>query len=79
MEYLEDTKDDVTLKCIVDSNPPPSGVLWRKEGLSGIFSPDPEINFSPVTRHTAGTYSCTAENPLGMSKAAYVDLDVKCE
>ena len=78
LDYLEEEKDPATLRCISDSNPP-STILWRKEGLNGIFSPDEEINFSPVTRHTAGIYSCTAENALGMSKPAFVDLDVKCK
>ena len=47
--------------------------------MDGIFSTEFEIVFSPVTRHTAGTYTCTAENPLGMSKPAFVDVDVKCK
>ena len=47
--------------------------------MDGIFSTEFEIVFSPVTRHTAGTYTCTAENPLGMSKPAFVDIDVKCK
>jgi len=51
--------------------------MGRKEGLDGIFSPEQEIVFSPVTRHTAGLYSCSAENQLGMSKPDYVELDVK--
>ena len=58
---------------------PVSGVLWRKDGLDGIFSPDAEITFSPVTKHTAGLYSCTAENALGMSEPAFIELDVKCK
>ena len=78
IDYLEEEKDPATLRCVADSNPPAT-ILWRKEGLDGIFSPDAEINFSPVTRHTAGLYSCTAENALGMSKEAYVQLDVKRE
>ena len=68
----------MTLRCVVDSNPP-AAILWRKEGLDGIFSPEQEIVFSPVTRHTAGLYSCSAENQLGMSKPDYVELDVKCK
>jgi len=76
MDNLEDEKDSVTLRCIVDSNPR-AAILWRKEGLNGDFSPEQEIVFSPVTRHTAGLYSCTAENQLGMSKADYVKVDVK--
>ena len=75
---LEEEKDPATLTCIADSNPPAT-VLWRKEGLDGIFSPDREITFSPVTRHTAGLYSCTAENALGLSKPQFVELDVKCK
>ena len=61
-----------------DSNPP-SAVVWRKEGLPGIFSADADINYSPVTRHTAGVFSCEAENALGRSKPAYVEIDVKCK
>ena len=68
----------MTLRCIADSNPP-AHIIWRKEGLEGILSPDEEINFSPVTRHTAGVYSCTAENGIGRSKPAYVEVDVKCK
>ena len=75
---MEENKDPATLRCVADSNPP-STILWRKEGLDGIFSPDPEIDFSPVTKHTSGLYSCTAENALGMSKQAFVELDVKCK
>lgn len=77
-DYLEENKDAVTLRCVSDSNPPAT-ILWRKEGLSGVFTPDREINISPVTRHNAGLYSCTAENALGMSKAEFIELDVKCE
>ena len=76
LEDLEEEKDPATLRCVSDSNPP-AKILWKKEGLDGIFSPDPEINFSPVTRHTAGLYSCRAENALGMSKEAYIQLDVQ--
>ena len=78
LDNLVDEKDDATLRCIVDSNPPAT-ISWRKEGLKDVFSPDKEIVFSPVTRHSAGLYSCVAENALGLSKPAYVDLDVKCK
>ena len=78
LDYLEDGKDPATLRCVSDSNPPAT-ILWRKDGLDGIFSPDREITFSPVTKHTAGLYSCTAENALGMSEPAFIELDVKCK
>ena len=44
-----------------------------------MFSAEKEIHISPVTRHSAGTYKCVAENTLGMSEPAFVDLDVKCK
>ena len=57
-----------------------SSVTWRKEKDNSIvMSSDSEIVFSPVTRRNAGLYSCVAENPLGLSKPAFVELDVKCE
>ena len=78
MDNLEAKKDSVTLRCKVDSNPP-GAIIWKKEGLEGIFSAEPEIIFSPVTRHTAGLYTCESENQLGMSDKDYVEVDVKCK
>ena len=79
MDDLEDKKDDATIRCVVDSNPQ-SKVTWRKEKAGdAVISNESEIIFSPVSRLTAGLYSCVAENPLGMSKPAFVELDVKCK
>ena len=78
LNNLEDRKDSATLRCVADANPP-AAVLWRKEGLDGVFGTDAEIVFSPVSRHSAGVYGCEAENALGMSKTEFVELDVKCE
>ncbi len=75
---LEDRKDSATLRCVADANPP-AAVEWRKEGLGGVFGADPEIVFSPVSRHSAGTYACVAHNQLGRSEKQFVELDVKCE
>lgn len=66
------------MRCMAESNPP-AKVWWEKEGVNGIFSPDKEITISPVTRTTAGTYKCVAQNALGMSEPAFVEVDVKCE
>ena len=78
LEDLEDGKDIVDMRCIVDSNPP-STITWRKEGLSDVYNTGPDLTLSPVTRHTNGLYSCTAENALGMSKPEFVSVDVKCK
>ena len=66
------------MRCMSESNPP-AKVWWEKEGVNGVFSPDREITISPVTRHTAGTYKCVAQNALGLSEPAFVQLDVKCK
>jgi hypothetical protein len=68
----------VTMRCMAESNPP-AKVWWEKEGVNGIFSPDGEITISPVTRDTAGTYKCVAQNALGMSEPSFIGLDVKCK
>lgn len=78
MEYLEEGKDSVSLRCVAESNPPPK-VWWQKEGVSGVFSPEEQVIISPVTRHSAGTYKCMAENSLGLGEPAFVDLNIKCE
>ena len=77
-DILVDGEDSVTLRCLVDSNPPAT-IVWRKEGLTDIIGEASEVVFSPVSRHTAGTFVCTAENGLGMSQPAFYDLDVKCK
>ncbi|XP_040581956.1 irregular chiasm C-roughest protein isoform X1 [Lepeophtheirus salmonis] len=76
LEYLEEGKDSITLSCKADSNPP-SQIQWVKEGFEGVFSKDSELRFSPVTRHTAGLYSCIAQNSLGLSEPSTVEVDVK--
>ena len=78
LDYLEEERDSVSLRCIAESNPQPK-IWWQKEGQDGIFSVEKEIHISPVTRHSAGTYRCVAENALGRSEPAFVDLDVKCK
>jgi len=37
------------------------------------------IEFQPLLRRHAGSYSCEAKNFLGTSSPIVVDLDVKCE
>ena len=78
LENLEEERDSVTMRCMANSNPPPK-VWWQKEGINGIVNPDSEMVISPVTRSSAGTYKCLAENALGLSEPAYVEVNVKCK
>ncbi len=75
---LEEQKDSVTMRCLAESNPP-AKVWWEKEGVNGVVSPHGEISISPVTRSNAGIYKCVAQNALGLSEPAFVELSVNCK
>ena len=71
--------DSVTLSCDVQSNPP-SSVTWRKlEKNTRIVSDKPSFTISSVSRTSAGSYQCLAENELGRSQPETIVLDVQCK
>jgi hypothetical protein len=67
----------VTLTCEVESNPP-GVVSWRRVGGQVVGS-GPSLTLQPVRRELAGGYQCQAENELGLSQPATVQLDVQCK
>jgi hypothetical protein len=75
---LEENRDTVVLRCVTDANPPAS-VVWRRSGRTDIASLEESLQFRPVTRRDAGTYTCQARNNIGASEPITVTLDVKCE
>ena len=71
--------DSVTLSCDVDSNPP-SSVSWRKlEKNTRYVSNEASFRINSVTRTSAGSYQCVAENELGLSQPETIVLDVQCK
>jgi len=68
--------DAVTLICRPDSNPP-GGVAWRRTGGQGVWSTEQEVLISPAGRESAGIYTCTAHNKLGVSGPREIQLDVE--
>ncbi|KAK6632220.1 hypothetical protein RUM44_007251 [Polyplax serrata] len=72
---LEEGRDTVVLRCIVDSNPP-SVVRW-KLGEQRIVSTIETLQFRPVKRRDSGSYYCEAENSVGTSNPLSVVIDVK--
>lgn len=70
----------VTLSCEVESNPP-ARVTWRRLGAAGssLVGSNPTLILDPVRREDAGTYHCSAENELGLSKPQTVSVEVHCE
>ncbi|XP_021944481.1 kin of IRRE-like protein 3 isoform X3 [Folsomia candida] len=73
---LEENKDEVTLRCIADANPPAT-IVWRKAGRPDIFSFQETISLKPLLRRHSGSFSCEAKNEIGKSQPITVDIDVK--
>ncbi|KAF5289667.1 hypothetical protein FQR65_LT11784 [Abscondita terminalis] len=73
---VEELKDTVAVRCMVNSNPRAS-VTWRREGQSVAASFQELLQFSPVVRQHAGLYTCHARNQAGESPPLRFHLDVK--
>ena len=71
--------DSVTLFCEADSTPPAT-VSWRKlEKTTKFIGNQPTITISSVTKDSAGSYQCVAENELGRSQPETINVDVQCK
>ena len=71
----------VSVSCLAESNPP-ARIAWRRinpSGNSALVGNNPELVLNPVHREDAGTYQCTAENELGLSKPQTVPIIVNCK
>jgi len=68
--------DSVIIRCKPDSNPP-AAVAWRRAGERGVWSTEPEVLIENVGRETAGIYTCTAHNTLGVSGPKEIVMDVE--
>ncbi|XP_031358426.1 hemicentin-2 [Photinus pyralis] len=73
---IEELKDSVAVRCMVNSNPRAS-VTWRREGQSVAASFQELLQFSPAVRQHAGLYTCHARNQAGESPPLRFHLDVK--
>lgn len=73
---IEEGIDNVSLKCVADSNPP-SNVMWRRVGDQNVFSFQDTVQFTPATRKHSATYTCEARNAVGASEPITAIIDVK--
>ena len=73
---------DLSVSCLADSNPP-ARIAWRRveptTGDTVLVGHSPELVLDPVARADAGTYQCTAENEIGLSKPENVPIVVHCK
>jgi hypothetical protein len=71
---------DVTLSCEAEANPP-ARITWRRleAGDSSIIGTSAQLQIAGIGREDAGTYQCTAENELGLSKPGTIPVQVHCK
>uniref|UniRef100_A0A672ZH37 B-cell receptor CD22 n=1 Tax=Sphaeramia orbicularis TaxID=375764 RepID=A0A672ZH37_9TELE len=71
----------VTLTCTSDANPPVTKYTWYKRGNNQPQSRGEGQQFvlSFINSSDSGSYSCVAENSLGLKMSEYVHIDVKCD
>ncbi|XP_069184081.1 neural cell adhesion molecule 1-like [Procambarus clarkii] len=81
---LEDLQegDDVTFTCLVDANPPVTGLHWAHNGVPvqadvGRGARAGSLTLRAVTRHDSGAYTCAAANTQGASTSNTLHLAVK--
>ncbi|XP_030016854.1 B-cell receptor CD22-like isoform X1 [Sphaeramia orbicularis] len=69
----------VTLTCTSDANPPVTKYTWYKRGNNQLQSRGEGQQFvlSSINSSESGSYSCVAENSLGLKMSEYVYIDVK--
>jgi len=62
--------DDVSLLCEALANPPPTSIIWKREGTGEtIPSKDGKLILEEVDRVDSGRYLCQASNSEGLSEA----------
>ena len=70
--------ETVIIRCRADANPP-ANVMWRRAGVRGVWSTEPEVVLDNVGKEEAGVYTCTAHNSLGVSGPKEIILNVECK
>lgn len=79
--------EDITLKCIIQSNPPHLSVVWTKQGSklekerdlqrrSNIHILDDTLHLSNVNDANSGDYGCTVANAAGSSSSNILTITV---
>ena len=59
-EFVEG--DAAAVECVVDSNPPPSRIMWLKS--QSVVASGAWLNFTSVDRKNASDYACSSSNVM---------------
>ena len=70
--------DRVLVSCAATGNPAPS-LAWRRADTGEVVARTADLELPAVRRDQAGRYSCRADNAVGQSEAATVEISVQCE
>ncbi|KAK2709078.1 kin of IRRE-like protein 2 isoform X2 [Artemia franciscana] len=73
---LEEGVDSASILCEADANPPAT-IIWRKVGSLEILGLQENLEFDPIDRNHAGSYTCEARNAIGSSELVESTVDVK--
>ena len=74
-------EETATLVCRVTDANPSINISWRwykADRPENILHIGPNYTIANITRGRSGSYSCTATNTVGISKAATIEVNVQC-
>ena len=73
--------ETAVLMCTLTSANPNTGITWRwikTDSPNSVLHNGPNYTIPNIQRGRSGSYSCTATNTVGISKAATIEVDVQC-
>lgn len=70
------------LECRVNAANPNSRITWawyKTDNPSTVLHNESRFTVPNIKRKMSGSYSCTASNSAGISKAVDINIDIQCE
>lgn len=71
--------DQLALECVAEGGNPAPSLAWRRADTGEVVARTADLELPAVRRDQAGRYSCRADNAVGQSEAASVEISVQCE
>lgn len=73
--------ETAAMMCTVTAANPTIGIKWRwfkTDNPHTTLHNGPNYTILNIQRGRSGSYSCTANNTIGSSEAAKIEVDVQC-